>query len=77
MTRLFKMQGFRVIRAPYRQPRLVLEDAESEMCADLLIYSTNSLERLRTDTYLSIVHAIYYLLLPPIEDPGSWGHGRL
>jgi hypothetical protein len=59
-TRLFKLQGFKVIRAPYYQPRMELDDPESEMKADLLIYSTADLEKLRTETYLSIVHAIYY-----------------
>lgn len=59
-TRLFKLQGFKVIRAPYYQPRMSLDDPESEMKADLLIYSTSHLERLRTETYLSIVHTIYY-----------------
>jgi hypothetical protein len=65
ITRLLKLQGFRVIRAPYCQPRLVLDDAESQMNADLLIYSTNDLERLRTSTYLSIVRTIYYLYYLP------------
>lgn len=60
LARLLKMQGFRIIRAPYYQPRLMLEDAESEMSADLLIYSTNGLESIRRDTYLDIVHTVYY-----------------
>jgi hypothetical protein len=59
-TRLFKLQGFKVIRAPYYQPRMELDDPESEMKADLLIFSTADLEKLRTETYLSIVHTIYY-----------------
>lgn len=59
-TRLFKLQGFKVIRAPYYQPRMMLDDPESEMKADLLIYSTVDLESLRTETYLSIVHTLYY-----------------
>ena len=59
-TRLFKLQGFKVIRAPYYQPRMMLDDPESEMKADLLIYSTENLENLQTDSYLSIVHTIYY-----------------
>lgn len=60
MARLLKLQGFHVIRAPYYQPRLMLEDAESEMQADLLIFSTSELESIRVDTYLSIVHTLYY-----------------
>jgi hypothetical protein len=58
--RLLKLQGFKVIRAPYYQPRLTLGDAESETQGDLLIYSTSSLDRIRTETYLSIIHTIYY-----------------
>jgi hypothetical protein len=59
-TRLFKLQGFKVIRAPYYQPRMMLDDPESEMKADLLIYSTENLENIQTESYLSIVHTIYY-----------------
>jgi hypothetical protein len=58
--RLLKMQGFRVIRAPYYQPRLMHDDAESEMRAELLIYSPSPVERIRTETYLSVVRTIYY-----------------
>jgi hypothetical protein len=58
--RLLKMQGFRVIKAPYYQPRLMHDDAESEMRAELLIYSASQLERIRTETYLRIVRTIYY-----------------
>jgi hypothetical protein len=58
--RLLKLQGFKVIRAPYFQPRLTLDDAESETQGDLLIYSTSHLDMIRTETYLSIIHTIYY-----------------
>lgn len=60
LTRLLKIQGFRVIRAKYYQPRLMLDDPESEMRADLLVYSTSDLESIHSETYLSIVHTIYY-----------------
>lgn len=60
VTRLLKLQGFRVIRAPYYQPRLTVEDAESEMPGDLLIYGSAPIESLRTETYLSIVRTLYY-----------------
>jgi hypothetical protein len=60
LTRLLKLQGFRVIRAPYYQPRLLLDDAESGMQGDLLIYSTTNLDRIHTETYLTIVRCIYY-----------------
>jgi len=58
--RLLKMQGFRVIKAPYYQPRLMHDDAESEIRAELLIYSSTPLERIKTETYLGIVQTIYY-----------------
>src|SRR5260370_36684518 len=36
------------------------DDAESEVRAELLIYSTSQLERIRTETYLSVVRTLYY-----------------
>ena|SRR5215213_5458903 len=60
MVRLLKLQGFNVIHAPYFQPRLMIDDAESEMQADLLIFSTTQLDSISVDTYLSIVHTLYY-----------------
>lgn len=60
MIRLLKLQGFHVIHAPYFQPRLMLDDAESEMRADLLIFSTTQMDSIKVDTYLSIVHTLYY-----------------
>ena len=60
MTRLLKLQGFRLVHALYLQPRLLLNDPESEMRANLLIYSTGDIETLRVETYLSIVRTIYF-----------------
>jgi len=60
IVRLLKLQGFHVVHAPYFQPRLLLDDPESEMRADLLIYCSGGIERLRVETYLAIVHAIYF-----------------
>jgi hypothetical protein len=60
ISRLLKLQGFRIICAPYFQPRLMFDDIESEMKADLLIYSATRLERINSDTYLNIVKALYY-----------------
>lgn len=60
LTRLLKLQGFRVIRAPYFQPRLAVNDVESEMPADLLILSTSSSDRIQVDTYLRIVRTVYF-----------------
>lgn len=59
-ARLLKLQGFQVVRAPYYQPRLMLNDPESEMQADLLLYSPGPLESIHVDTYLAIVHTLYY-----------------
>ena len=76
VTRLLKIQGFRVARAPYYQPRLMADNAESEMGADLLIYSPEAVESLRTETYLAIVRALYFdyylpwkRYLPDAEEP--------
>jgi hypothetical protein len=60
LTRLLKLQGFRVIQARYYQPRLMIDYMESEMRADLLIYSATPIDQMRADTYLSIVRTIYY-----------------
>jgi len=60
IVRLLKLQGFHVVHAPYFQPRLLLDDPESEMRADLLIYSATGMEKLRVETYLTIVRAIYF-----------------
>jgi len=60
IVRLLKLQGFHVVHAPYFQPRLLLDDPESEMRADLLIYCSGGIESLRVETYLAIVRAIYF-----------------
>ena len=60
LVRLFKLQGFRIIRAPYYQPRVMLDDPESEVEGDLLIYSKIDLETLKKETYLGIVNTIYF-----------------
>lgn len=60
VIRLLKMQGFSLVRAPYYQPRLMYDYAESEIRAELLIYSRTPLEHIKTETYLSIVRTIYY-----------------
>jgi hypothetical protein len=63
LTRLLKMSGFKVIKAPYYQPELGLTNHESEMKASLMIF-TNGGEQdkqsLRTDTYLDILETIYF-----------------
>jgi hypothetical protein len=71
IVRLLKLQGFHVVRAPYFQPRLLLDDPESEMRADLLIYSSGGIEKLRVETFLAIVRAIYFKYYLP------WNSGIL
>lgn len=60
LVRLLTMQGFRAINAPYYQPRLTHDDIESEIRAHLLIYTTSPLQRIHAETYLKVVHTIYY-----------------
>ncbi len=60
IARLLKLQGFRVVKAPYFQPRLVWSDAETEMRADLLIFTDEPVDRIQRETYLRIVKAIYF-----------------
>jgi hypothetical protein len=60
LTRLLKFIGFRVIHAPYFQPRLMMNDSESELSGALLIYCPTPLESIRSETYLSILRTVYY-----------------
>ncbi|MEO6324234.1 MAG: hypothetical protein ABIT01_01005 [Thermoanaerobaculia bacterium] len=60
MIRLLKLQGFHVIRAPYFQPALGLDNLEGELRASLLVHSIDELPALRTTTYLAIVQALYF-----------------
>lgn len=60
LVRLLKLQGFHIVHAPYVQPRLRSNDAESEMIGHLMVYMPGEVEALHTDTYLRIVKALYY-----------------
>lgn len=60
LTRLLKFVGFRVIHAPYFQPRLMMNDSESELSGALLIYCPTPLDSIRSETYLAILHTVYY-----------------
>jgi len=75
LIRLLKLQGFRVVRALYYTPRLTLDDAESGMQADLLLFAAGDVESIHAETYLSIVRTIYfdyYLRWKSIiPDPGN------
>jgi len=60
LVRLLKLEGFRVAKAPYYQPRLSKENLESELPALLLISGGDeSVRRLKTATYMQIVRTIY------------------
>jgi GNAT superfamily N-acetyltransferase len=60
LIRLLKISGFRVIHAPYFQPRLMLRDSESELSGSLLIYCPAPMDRIHGETYLSILRTVYY-----------------
>lgn len=60
VVRLLKMQGFKVVQAPYVQPRLGIKHAEAEMRADLLILCRENLSSLRRETYLDLVRMLYF-----------------
>ena len=63
LIRLLKMSGFKVIKAPYAQPELGLDNFESEMKATLMIYVTgknNDCPTLKKDTYIDIVRTVFY-----------------
>lgn len=59
-VRLLRLQGFQVVPVRYVQPRLSLDDIQSETSADLLVYSTESIDFMRGEAYLEIVRTIYY-----------------
>jgi hypothetical protein len=61
LIRLLKIIGFRVIHAPYFQPRLMLSDSESELSGSLLIYTPSAIDRIHSETYLSILRTLYYV----------------
>lgn len=63
LIRLLKMSGLKVIKAPYVQPELGLENHESEMNATLMIFingKRSDQTSLKKETYLDIVHTIFY-----------------
>jgi hypothetical protein len=60
VIRLLKMQGFRLVRATYFQPRMLLADAESEMRADLLLHSREAIDSLHAETFLDLVRTLYF-----------------
>lgn len=57
---LLYAEDFRLIDAPYPQPRLGINNFESNFELRLMIKSIKRIYRLKTDTFLSIVYDIYY-----------------
>lgn len=59
LIRLLKMRGFAVIGAPYVQPRLGLNNKQTELPASLLMFPKPLVGSIPRDRYISIVEAIY------------------
>lgn len=60
MIRLLKFAGFHVVRAPYYQPMLGLENFESKMRATLMLYSNEPASEISSATYIQILRTLYY-----------------
>lgn len=58
--KMLQMEDFRIVDALYRQPRLGLDNLESNFDFQLMIRSTQSLAKIKKETYLAIVHDIYF-----------------
>ena len=55
-----KLTGFKTAQAPYQQPKLGLENYESDRPGYLIILPTNPADAISKDTYISIVRLIYF-----------------
>ena len=55
-----KLTGFKTAHAPYKQPPLGLDNYESDSPGYLLILPTSSADAILRETYISIVHLIYF-----------------
>lgn len=60
MIRLLKMAGFSVVKCNYYTPSLGINNYESQMKSVLMLYSLDGTKKIRKDTFLQIVHAIYF-----------------
>jgi hypothetical protein len=60
MIRLLKMAGFSVAKCDYYTPRLGIENFESEMKSVLMINSLNGTKKIKKETFLKIINAIYF-----------------
>lgn len=78
LRKLLQAEDFRLIDFPYPQPRLGANNYESNFNLRLMIKSTNGINEIRNQTFLSIVNDIYtnhyitwyatFLSLDAIED---------
>ena len=57
---MLQMEDFRIAEVLYRQPKLGLDNYESNFDFQLMIKSKQSIPFLKKETYLSIVHDIYF-----------------
>lgn len=60
LARLLKMNGFKVVKAPYFQPSLNVKQPSQEEKAMLMIYTNNETNQLSQIQYLDIVNDIYF-----------------
>lgn len=60
MIRLLKQSGFGVLKAEYFQPKLGFNNTESAPCAVLMIDVRNTNNFISKESYLKIVHTIYF-----------------
>jgi len=59
MIRLMKLQGFKVIHAPYVVPRLGVRNVDTETPATLLLLAREEIDSIHVHTYRTIVSTIY------------------
>jgi hypothetical protein len=60
LIRLLKMEGFNIIKAPYKQPYLGIDNYESLLNAQLMVWSTLKPNTLQKATYMSFIYSIFY-----------------
>ena len=60
MIRLLKMSGFSVAKCEYYTPKLGLYNYESEMKSILMVYSRDGTKKIKVETFMQIVYAIYF-----------------
>lgn len=60
LRKVLTVEDFNAIAAPYRQPELGLNRQETCVDAQLYIKTSSSIRSLQIETYLRIVHTIYF-----------------